>query len=378
MLFPMKPSTFLFLVAILLFTNCEKDKPNSKPTYHSFNGVIYEGDNSALMSGDGNLLLSFTDADAAIIKLASDSYTNIIWQYFAATVLCMAETANGEIYACDVGNRLLKLTSSGELLWKKDLNSLDLEQLGGVTNLIPTSDGNLLIASRAAMSEESTLAINLLKVTMDGELLWTKSYAINVVPRHLLEDKDGNYLLTASAEGLYSFTSWIKVRSNGDHLWGKSLDVGACYSTIELDNGDLLACGQTTSNPFSSHYNENVNILLVRLNSGGDMVWSKRMYGGEEIAETGRSIKRNSDGTFTIAGYSYDGGEDETLLLKVDEEGNEIWLKRYKQNGVSREVYNLVKNPTNDDNIIIGVHGFNGGQPTKTFITRIDSEGEVK
>jgi hypothetical protein len=69
-------------------------------------------------------------------------------------------------------------------------------------------------------------------------------------------------------------------------------------------------------------------ILLVRLNNLGEIVWDKKFDIGE--SENVYSIVRATDGGYILAVYAYGGDDPETFwLMKVDTTGDLIWIKQY-------------------------------------------------
>ena len=104
---------------------------------------------------------------------------------------------------------------------------------------------------------------------------------------------------------------------------GNKVDIG--YSVKTTTDGGLIACGVTTSN------NDYDDILIIRLDIDGDVVWSKT-YGAADIREYGLSIIETSDGGFAVSGYSKETiseANEDVFLLKIDAWGNELWSETY-------------------------------------------------
>ena len=387
----MKTSTFLLLFVSILFAACRKDKPEPDPeptpTYHTFDGAIYENDNSALLTRDSNILLCLNHgySDVAlvshkafdILKVVNSEFMSTIWEegYYTGYDLqssAIVESDNGDIFICGKSNPfLIKANALGEVGWIKVYSVGD-----AATNLIATSDGNLLMASETGNSNGSIVAVHLLKLTTNGDTLWTRTYTNGLQdPTHLLETHHGEYLLMGrGSSNIYMDDAYIlRVSSEGESMFEKTFQIGI-YSAIELDNGDIIVTGQVRSNTSGG-----LDMLVFRMDRDGTVLWSNS-YGEADPLEMGRSVKRNKDGTFTIAGYAYtlDGSEyldKQLLLLKVDENGNDIWYKQFGQGDRYEMVYNLLKDPTNDDNILVGKYGFPN---ENTFIVRTDSAGNFK
>lgn len=110
---------------------------------------------------------------------------------------------------------------------------------------------------------------------------------------------------------------------------GSGTDSGRCLEFT--GDGGFITAGHTTTN--SSGF---ADIYVVRVNSGGDVVWEKK-FGGTGV-EHGFTIQKVSDGNYIVSGRSTSpgfGGED-AYLIKIDGDGNQIWEKRYGGSGDDR------------------------------------------
>lgn len=87
---------------------------------------------------------------------------------------------------------------------------------------------------------------------------------------------------------------------------------------VENSSGDLVFAG-TNANfiPFFGN--------VVKMNSNGVVQWAKAYTGG--IASSLTDIKTVSTGGYIVTGTSSSGG---AVLIRIDENGNTIWSKRYQ------------------------------------------------
>lgn len=103
---------------------------------------------------------------------------------------------------------------------------------------------------------------------------------------------------------------------------GSGTDSGR-YLEFTADGG-YITVGHTTTNSMGF-----ADIYVVKTTVNGDVVWEKK-YGGSGV-EHGFTIERVADGNYIISGRSTSpgfGGED-AYLIKIDENGNLLWEKRY-------------------------------------------------
>jgi hypothetical protein len=125
-----------------------------------------------------------------------------------------------------------------------------------------------------------------------------------------------------------------------------------------------MTCGKHTVNGYNQ-------LLVVKTDNIGNVIWEKE-FGENNLSEEGNSIKQNSDGTFTITGASFDisSGQTNGILLKTDQNGHQLWFKKFGNLSSSRGV-NLIKD-NNNDNLITGQYN------DLIFITRTDNNGTFK
>lgn len=99
---------------------------------------------------------------------------------------------------------------------------------------------------------------------------------------------------------------------------GEGDDIG--YSAKQTLDGHYIIAGST-----SSYGNGNTDVYLTKMDSMGQLMWSK-MYGGFNN-DIGKSVIQLSDSGFVVAGFtnSYGAGGYDAFLVKTDKHGNLIW-----------------------------------------------------
>lgn len=130
-------------------------------------------------------------------------------------------------------------------------------------------------------------------------------------------------------------------------------------------------------------------VLLIRVDPTGDILWH-RVYGGENF-DIGWSITPTPDGHYLISGEttSFGAGGMDIYLIKVDQDGHEIWSKTY--GSPMDEVVSSVRSTLDggfilfgnqvDPNDIItdpGMAGYAGfAGRSDIHVVKIDAEGNV-
>lgn len=387
----MKKIITFIIISLFVLNACKKnttDPEKNEPTYYSFNGTIGTNDNSTVVSSDDNLVICGNSNDKiSLIKVTKSG--EIVWRndFYTgnmSTASGLIETENGDFFICGHTYRNWDVSKIDILLVKtnKDGDTLFTRTYGGTESdygrcIKKTSDGNIIIAGKTeSIGAGSSGDICLIKLDYNGDTLWSRIYADpgQEFPFHLLETKNGEYLITGTNEDNTNPREiyLLKVDANGTKLWSKKIGPPTWkwgYSTIELSNNDLIICGQHTIGGYSQ-------VLVVKTDKLGNTIWEKE-FGEDRISEKGNSIKQNSDKSYTITGSSYDVNtmQDDIILLKIDEMGNQIWFKKFGSSESDWGI-NLIKD-TNDDNIITGDYNI-GDYGGSIFMTRTDKDGNFK
>ena len=159
----------------------------------------------------------------------------------------------------------------------------------------------------------------------------------------------------------------IRTNSYGDTLWTKRYVSGSAgyeerRSIVQTNDGGFAFVGAK----HMSRYNRDVYVYLIRTNSNGDSLWAKTYKIG-----VGNSIQQTSDGGFIIAG----SGDDDSLfgaylLIRTDSNGDTLWTKTYGGNPYEPIAEARSVRQTNDGGfIIVGVNF------RRIYLVRTNPEG---
>lgn len=340
---------FLVLISILVFNSCIVDDWDLNfigklQNTWLFDGWINYGVSSSVLSNDGNVLICCNfNEKVSVIKTSVKG--NLVWRKnYTIGSTCISksivQTSDNTIFVCGqtiqdwINKRedifLQKLNAKGDSVWVKTFggNSFDYTEC-----IISTSDGNLLIAGKSeSFGGESYGDIYLVKLNLNGEIIWEKTYPDpdQEFSTHVLETPEGEYLVTGNDQAGQPDTAnkiyLLKVDASGNKLWDKrfgSTDWKWAYSTVVTADGNFLTCGKLTKDGYNQ-------VLILKTDKNGDFIW-ERTFGEPLLSETGYSLKMNSDNTFTITGTSFEVNNPDTeiILLKIDENGKELWFQRF-------------------------------------------------
>ena len=166
------------------------------------------------------------------------------------------------------------------------------------------------------------------------------SMAFFIFPNHVIQENDGG--------------EWEKLYANGSF-----------NSIVRCDNGYLLAGDKY----YESREHEIAGQgWLVEINKYGNLIWGKT-YGGKGDDGFQKIIKDGKN--FIIAGdtLSYGKGGSDFWVVKVDEDGNEIWNKTYgsEENDFLRSIIK-----TEDGYLLCGI------VKEKSCLIKIGKDGNVE
>ncbi len=188
----------------------------------------------------------------------------------------------------------------------------------------------------------------------------------------------GNLIMVGSTivPGLGDYNGHlIKTDTLGNLIWSRSIG-GAqddFLTKLEaLEGGSYIATGHT-----NSYGNGGEDGLVIRYDENDEAEWSNTFGGSED--ERIYVVKEVEDGNILLGGWttSYGAGGQDVMLVKVDPNGNELWMKVIGNSGddrpnfaniVHRDGKYIVAGTWTRD---IAIPGLNG------FIIELDPNGEL-
>ncbi len=201
---------------------------------------------------------------------------------------------------------------------------------------------------------------------------WNRTYGNNFSMGYYVEELHDGYVVAATSfVGEYEDGYLIRVDGDGNIKWekyfgGKDIDSIECVK--KLNDEKLVAVGTTQS--FGSG---ETDIWLIKLDENGKEIWNKT-YGGKAI-EIGRFVQQTKDGGFIIAGYTNKNGNDDAILIKTDKRGKEIWNRTY--GGKRRDLAFCVQQTNDGGYIFIGwTNSF--GNDADIWIVKTNAFGKEK
>jgi hypothetical protein len=212
-------------------------------------------------------------------------------------------------------------------------------------SLVESSDGGYALAGCTYPSDAEESDVWLVTTDANGNMVWNRTYGEGSV-RALVQTSDGGYALAGRANkgdwDIYRDFLLVKTDNHGNMEWNRTYggkDLDHAYSLVQTSDGGFALVGDTSPNLLGSPR----DIWLVKTDAYGVMEWN-RTYGGASY-ESAYSLVEASDGGFALAGCtsSFGAGHEDVWLVKTDGYGNVEWNRTYGEEKYDC-AYSLVEN----------------------------------
>lgn len=221
---------------------------------------------------------------------------------------------------------LMKFNNVGVLQWAKTLGGTYWDTASAV---VQANDGGYTLTGFTESFGASMIDILLAKFNSAGVVQWTKAIGGSDwdVGNSIARTYDNGYVVTGwtgSFGEVGQVLFLMKFNSAGALLWGRALDGSADdvgNSVIQATDGYVVA-GYTES--FGAGQD---SVLLLKFNGLGTLLWAKWFGGG--YSDVANSVIQAADEGYVMAGYtsSAGAGSKDILLLRVDSGGALQWTK---------------------------------------------------
>ncbi len=229
-------------------------------------------------------------------------------------------------------------------------------------SVIETSDHGYIIAGFSqSFGPDGDFDAYVIKTDVDGTLVWQKNYdhGDRQFGYKIIETTDGDYVVVGKIDetpGLPSKVYLLKIDRTGKEIFHKVYasngkeEVG--NSLVQLPDGGFAIVGDTRI-PGDANSSD---ILVLRTDANGNELW-RQTYGTDD-RDFGESIVHTDEGFF-IAGKSTEPNSliiYDIVLLKLDNNGDEIFTRRIGQEGVNETGADILV--TQDNKLILSGEAF--------------------
>ncbi len=275
---------------------------------------------------------------------------------------------------------VVKVSNFGEIKWTKTFGGSNDERGHAA---LETSDGDIIVAGHTKSFGTGNLDVFIIKLTSDGNEVWSKSYGTTgndwFDGEGLIEDSDGNYVITGSLWKPGSGSTpqdgmFLKLDTDGNIIllrgYGDDNNDGFNGNIREYGNG-FRNIGISWSWNGSNH-----EIWMSDLTFDGEINWSKTIGLPGENIRIGSS-QFTEDGNYLISGHEFTeptNAKGRAILLKVSTAGEIIWAKSYGDIGF--ETLDVVFETANGIIAFGKTTSFGEGE-NDIFVVRADNFGTV-
>jgi hypothetical protein len=296
---------------------------------------------------------------------------------------------------------VMKISKDGQQLWKKSYGGTNDDFTAGVA---PTLDGGYLISGNTA-SNDGDVKVNkgkadawLFKIDKNGVLLWEKTFGGSDVDFsiNLFETKDGNIILSTvskSNDGDFVGTNgkedcwFLKLDKQGNVIWKKEFggsDVDNTRSIKPIDDKTFVAVGHTESK--DGNFLNIQGDFILKMDTDGNFIWVKsfKNFSAFESNLKGfEAVTILADNTIAAVGYVYRTSKRADLfLIQCDTSGNQLMKKAFGGDGFDSG--QDIKALPDGGMIILGTNGsadsiFNKNKGSADmWLLQLDKNGNTK
>jgi uncharacterized protein YuzE len=383
-----------------------------------FGGKYIDFGSKIAHAADGSVFLlsqsaSYSDGhnyQALVIKL--DNHKQVLWYSLIPSRIHFTQEVRDLIVLPDggcmiVGSSLdeniervnnnyeamvIRVDSKGEEVFTKYYKP-GLNLHGGIANAMKACrDGNFLISGISTTGETNEQDSYLMKIDIDGNLIWLKNYIVNnraFEVYSIYELNDGKIICTGTDYGRGLIIAQ-KTDANGNQIWMKThtpqltiplpgqVPLVLPSSSVITKSGEILFL-------LFSEWQDSVSgqdlvaPLFIKLTENGEFIGEKRTLVGPAGYGIGVKIVQDSDDSFVIFGEVLVDTKLNTgdiLVARFDSNFDLMWFKNY---GSAREEW-LVDGLIGDEGRIYGI-GYNQLRSPdlnlQTIYLQMDRHGEL-
>ncbi len=317
----------------------------------------------ALFTVDNNYCTAMCKISFTNISVFADTYA---WDFGDGSAISTAVSPSHYYTTSGIYRVILTASKSGHPENSRDTQLVEIKRPTGPyaigtsqkefgAGLVQTGDGGYVVAG-SRDTENGSTDVYLFKTDASRNVIWEKSFggSGNQVGNAIKPTSDGGYIIvgkTSSVAWGYDYDDVYLVRTDaeGNLLWKKTffnVKNESGEDVVQTGDGGFLITG------ISKAEGTFTDLLLIRTDGGGNVIWQKNL--GTSSEDAGYAIQQTSDGNFIVGGY-YDYGLNvrQPYMIKIDNEGAIIW----EQHNAGDLAFVFSVRETSDGGFIGGVDG---------------------
>ena len=279
--------------------------------------------------------------------------------------------------ANDTDAYVVRLNSSGDTTWTFTYNG-PLSKKDLFYKVITTSDGGFALCGYTSSVSGTSDDALYLKLNSAGQQQWVKFYTGSGRERaqDIIQTADNGYAIvgyTSTLPAQYYDAFIVRTNSSGDTLWTKRYGGSNGISNYDdansiklLPDGGFILGGQSFNG--LNGYDQS----LIRINSIGTVIWSKRF--GTVKSENIDEVSLLPDGFILAGNTNTDSNGDDGYLVKTDTGGTVLWAKSF--GGSLPDDFHTVDTTSDGGFILTGTTTSTGGLFPNMWLMRTNSAGD--
>jgi hypothetical protein len=284
------------------------------------------------------------------------------------SIICGYTNSYGQgLYDC----YFVKLDSIGQIEWTKTLGGTNDDK---AYSIVQTMDGGYAFTGITQSFGAGGNDVFIGKLSSTGSLSWTKTIGgpSSDYGNSIIETSDGGLAVAGwyGVTGVNYDAYLIKMDASGNITFsntygGAGEDVA--YSIFQNLDGSYILSGYTKT------YGAGLkDCYVLKITSTGSLSWSKTI--GGSLDEESFSIIQTSDGGYALAGVtqSYGSGGNDCYLVKLNSSGNLLWTKTI--GGLNSDYFKSIQQRVNNNIVACGWYGINADN-YDLYVAELDNLG---
>ncbi len=262
---------------------------------------------------------------------------------------------------------IAKFDKSGNIIWDKTIHRYGNEEF---TDIIKSNSGDFYAIGKTDSMTTNKSSLMILKFNTNGDTIWTRVISSNesIEIKHIEEISSGGFIMTGSIRqsntkqivlmkmNNYGAINWIK-------YYGYLNYTQNGYCVKETHHGFVI----TGSNEYGAASNHLSGFMLVT-DSLGNKLWDKFFHPKTNIDDDiglGTYIIQCKDKGYVFGGNFYINNTSQTIIVKMDSLGNEIWHNYFSN--IGGNPVSIIENQ--DSSIVI--------LTSKSNLLKLNSDGTI-
>jgi hypothetical protein len=212
---------------------------------------------------DSSILMCGTfGSSSSIVKLTSGGNIVFARKYTGGTPDAIV-SSTGDIYTYGYDGSLLKVSSTGALVWEKFFKR-NVSENASIKDLVELPNGTFIGVGNGGSLNEHNFVVNF---DVNGDTLWTEYFgSLGMHLESVVAYSDGSFMATGS-QAAGCNTQLVKFNSTGGIVWHKVIATCPWYSPelLKGNGGNVYVIGSDLG----------MDIHMMKIDATGNVIWAK-------------------------------------------------------------------------------------------------------